>query len=59
MEDALKRRLEQGWRDLGMQGSEPSAVFKDAKAAGSLSSDYPGRRITHFGVWRVRTVAGI
>ena len=35
MEDALKRRLEQGWRDLGMQGSEPSAVFKDAKARGA------------------------
>lgn len=27
----LQHRIEQGWRDLGMQGFEPAAVFKEAK----------------------------
>jgi hypothetical protein len=35
MEIELKRRIEHGWRDLGMQDSEPSAVYKEAQARGA------------------------
>jgi hypothetical protein len=31
IKNELKQRIEQGWRELGMQGSEPSAVFTEAK----------------------------